>query len=155
MNSELPERSELIARLGELGEADSTQTALFQQSAAGSYGLGVREMQALGILMRGGPTSAGALGAALGVTPGAVTGVVDRLIKRGMARRSEDPDDRRRVVIEADFATLTSRHNVYLPIGAAFAELYESYTTEQLRFLASHLERSAAITRAEIDRLER
>ena len=155
MASDSAERSDLIARLGELGEVDSTQTALFQQAAAGSYGLGVREMQALGILMRGGPTSAGALGTALGVTPGAITGVVDRLIKRGMAKRSEDPDDRRRVVIEADFTALATGPNVYLPIGTAFAELYASYTTEQLRFLADHLERSAAITRAQIEKLGR
>jgi hypothetical protein len=155
MASESSERGELIARLGELGEADSTQTALFQQAAADSYGVGVREMQALGILMRGGPTSAGALGTALGVTPGAVTGVVDRLIKRGMAKRSEDTADRRRVVIEADFAAIATGPNVYLPIGAAFAELYASYTTEELRFLAAHLERSAAITRAQIDGLGR
>jgi DNA-binding MarR family transcriptional regulator len=154
MGGDEDERSRLVALLIELGERDSTETALFHQAAAARYGVGISEMKALGVLLREGPMSAGALASALNVTSGAVTGVVDRLIKQRMAMRSEDPVDRRRVVIEADVASLSAGENVYMPMGEAFAELYSEYTTEQLRFLARHLERSVAITRGQIDRLE-
>jgi DNA-binding MarR family transcriptional regulator len=146
-------RRELMARLQVLGELDATQTALFQQSAAATYGLGVTEMKALSVLLREGPCSAGHLATALNLTSGAVTGVVDRLVARGFARRAPDERDRRRVVIEADPSGLASGENVYLSIGAAFAALYETYSIEQLEFLARHLEASIEITKRETERL--
>jgi DNA-binding MarR family transcriptional regulator len=148
-------RDELIARLASLGEVDATQTALFQQAAAATYGLGITEMKALSILLRAGPQSAGQLAVGLHLTSGAVTGVVDRLIRRGFAHRTSDERDRRKVVIEADLATLTSQQNAYSSIGEAFAELHAGYTTEQLEFLARHLEASNEITKRETEKLRR
>jgi DNA-binding MarR family transcriptional regulator len=141
------ERLELVERLRLLSEIDSTQTALFHQAAAASYGLGVTDMKALSILLREGPRSAGELVSALRLTSGAVTGVIDRLVAAGVALREIDPDDRRKVIVRVDMAGLGAKENVYLPIGDAFDELYAGYTVEQLRFLAAHLERSTEITR--------
>lgn len=146
-------RGELIARLQVLGEVDATQTALFQQAAAATYGLGITDMKALSTLMREGPRSAGQLAAELHLTSGAVTGVVDRLVRRGFARRAQDERDRRKVVIEADLATLASGENVYRSVGDAFADLHAGYTTEQLEFLARHLEASIEITKRETEKL--
>ncbi len=148
-------RQELIARLQALGEVDATQTALFQQVAAATYGLGITEMKALSILLREGPCSAGQLASALNLTSGAVTGVVDRLVARGFARRTPDERDRRKVTIEADRDTLASGENAYQSIGEAFAELHAGYSTEELEFLARHLEASIEITRRETEKLRR
>ncbi len=147
------ERAALIERLRDLGERDAMETAQFQQAAAAHYGLGVTEMKALGVLLREGGVTAGRLAAELHLTSGGVTGVVDRLARRGLARRVPDPDDRRRVVVEADPDALAAGENVYLSIGQAFAELYAGYSTEQLRFLTVHLERSIGLTRQETDKL--
>lgn len=147
-------RAELIDRLRLLGQISSTETAMFQQAAAASYGLGVSEMKALDLLTRLGPQTAGQLTLALRLTSGAVTGVIDRLERRGIVRRVADPGDRRRVVVEADLAVLRAGPNVYDGIGAAFAELHASYTTEQLEFLIEYLERSVALTRQEAARLD-
>ncbi len=147
-------RRELIERLQVLSEVDATQTALFQQTAAATYGLGVTEMKALSVLLREGPCSAGHLAAALHLTSGAVTGVVDRLVARGFARRTQDESDRRKVVIEADHATLASGENVYRSIGEAFAALHASYPTDQLEFLAQHLEKSIELTKRETEKLQ-
>jgi DNA-binding MarR family transcriptional regulator len=141
-------RSALIARLARLGEQESTGTALFHQAAAASYGVGVVDMKALSILLAEGPQSAGSLGAAIGLTSGAVTGLVDRLIAHGMATRSNDPADRRRSIISADPAVLEG-DNVYLSIGAAFSALHSGYTTEELEFLVRYLTASIEITRQE------
>ncbi len=149
------DRKELVARLAVLGQIDATSTALFQQRAAAHYGLGITEMKALDILVREGAQTAGQLAVALNLTSGAVTGVVDRLQRRGMARRSPDPSDRRRVVVEADHQALAGGHNVYLAIGQAFAELYAGYTVEQLAFLVRHLEASVGITRQQTELLGR
>ena len=147
-------RSALIARLASLGEQESTGTALFHQAAAASYGVGVVDMKALSILLAEGPQSAGSLGAALGLTSGAVTGLVDRLIAHGMATRTQDAADRRRSIISAGPAVLDG-DNVYLAIGAAFSALHSSYTTEELEFLVRYLTASIEITRQETAALRR
>ena len=139
-------RDALIDRLRLLGEQGATQTALFQQTAAASYGLGVTDMRALSIILREGPQSAGALATRLHLTSGAITGVVDRLSAAGLARRNPDEQDRRRVLVSADLDGLASGENVYEGIGQGFDELHESLTTTQLRFLVRYLERSLAIT---------
>jgi DNA-binding MarR family transcriptional regulator len=143
------ERRALLDRFRLLGEVEATQTALFQHAAAAQYGLGITDMKALSILLRDGPQTAGALMAQLSVTSGAVTGVIDRLRRRNLARREVDPADRRKVIVTVDVHGLESRENVYVPIGAAFEELYATYSTEQLRFLASYLESAIEITRRE------
>ena len=150
---EAENRDALIARLTDLGAQSASLTGLFQQRAAASYGLGVSDMKALDLLMRNGPQTAGQLGAALNLTSGAVTGIADRLIKRGFARREADAADRRRVLISADFAALQSGPNVYQSIGEAFRRLHESLTTEQLAFLARYQEESIALTQQAVDAL--
>ena len=143
------ERSELTARLTDLGAMDATETALFQQAAAARYGLGISEMKALDVLMREGPQTAGALAGKLNLTTGAITGVIDRLERRSIATRRPDPSDRRRVVVAANLETIASGENVYLGIAAAFERLYDTYSIEQLRFLVAHVGRAIEITREE------
>lgn len=147
------DRAEALRRLAELSEADATSTALFQQAAAAGYGLGISEMRALSILVREGPQSAGSLMRALHVTSGAVTGIVDRLVARGVARREPDPDDRRRIIVTADLGGFGSEENAYASIGAAFAELYASYSDDEIGFLARHLADSVRITAEETRKL--
>lgn len=145
-----PARLERILRLS---EADATQTALFQQAAAASQGLGVTEMRALSILLRDGPRTAGALSRSLHLTTGAVTGLVDRLARRGLVRRQADPADRRKVVIAVEHDGLAEAESLYRGIGQAFAALYASYSDDELAFLERHLAASIAITEREAARL--
>ncbi|GIG41756.1 MarR family winged helix-turn-helix transcriptional regulator [Cellulomonas phragmiteti] len=147
------DRAERLERLALLSEADATQTAMFQQAAAASYGLGITEMRALSILLRNGPQTAGALTRALHVTSGAVTGIVDRLVRRGLVSRAADPDDRRKVVVTVDLAALAASENAYAGIGEAFQELYAGYTDAELDFLERHLTASVEITARETARL--
>ncbi len=142
----MEKRETLVDRLRLLGEQGATQTALFQQAAAASYGLGITDMRALSIILREGPQSAGALASRLHVTSGAVTGVIDRLSAAGLARRNTDDHDRRRVVVTADPDRLAAGENVYEGIGRDFDELHRSLTMAELRFLVRYLEKSLAIT---------
>jgi hypothetical protein len=147
------EHAHLVERLRLLGEVYATQTAVFQQQAAASLGLGVTDMKALSILLREGPQSAGALMARLNLTSGAVTGLVDRLRSKGVAHRQTDPADRRRAIISVDADALASGPKPYTAIGAAFDALHNTYSTAELALIESYLEASTRITREQAEAL--
>lgn len=128
-------RTALSEQLSALGEAFSTETALFHQAAAATYGLGITDMKTLSVLTQEGPMTAGLLAQRLSLTTGAVTNVIDRLARRDLVERRPDPDDRRKVIVVANQQTLASRKNVYLSIGAAFEALFETYTIAELELL--------------------
>lgn len=149
-------RRALIEQLYALGEMNSTETALFQQAAAAKYGLGITDMKALSALVQEGPMTAGQLAQRLSLTTGAVTSLIDRLERHRFVRREPDPKDRRKVIVTVNEETIAAGNaggNVYLSIGAAFNALYETYTTEQLAFLARHLQTSIELVRQEIAKL--
>ena len=78
----------------------SLAVTAFQRGAAAEIGIRPTDYDCLDLLLRGDPVTPSALIALTGYTPGAVTGVVDRLVRAGLARRAADPADGRRVVIE-------------------------------------------------------
>lgn len=75
------------------------QSALLVQAAAERLGMAVTDIACLSILLEDGPATPGHLAARLGVTSGAVTGIVDRLAAQGRVRRTPDPSDRRRAIV--------------------------------------------------------
>src|SRR5262245_58816371 len=77
----------------------SAQTVLFSQAVADHVGLNATDLEALDLLVRHGAMTAGRLAELTGLTTGAVTGLVDRLERRGYVRREAHPSDRRSVVV--------------------------------------------------------
>ncbi|WP_019629902.1 MarR family transcriptional regulator [Actinomadura atramentaria] len=72
-----------------------------QQAVAARAGLTVTDAQCAVLLDLDGPKTPGELARAVGVsTGGAITTVIDRLEDAGLARRTPDPGDRRRVRVE-------------------------------------------------------
>ncbi|WP_262848947.1 MarR family winged helix-turn-helix transcriptional regulator [Mumia quercus] len=84
-----------------LGAELSDAVVSFHEAVGALLGLSAADHKALGIVRRDGPMSAGLLAERTALTAGAVTGLVDRLEAAGLVRRSRDPQDRRRLVIEA------------------------------------------------------
>nr|WP_281250094.1 MarR family transcriptional regulator [Nonomuraea jiangxiensis] len=70
-------------------------------------------MLCLHALDRAGASTAGALSSQLGRTTGAVTHMIDRLEKAGYVRRKPDPQDRRRVLVEASASGLERIASLY------------------------------------------
>jgi MarR family transcriptional regulator, organic hydroperoxide resistance regulator len=146
-------RAELIARLRVLGEQESTETAMFHQAAAASFGLGITDMKALQILLREGPQIPGQLATRLHLTTGAVTNVLDRLERQALIRRSPHSEDRRKIVVSAEQETIARGDQVYRSIGDAYAALQRRFSTEELEFLVHYYEASIDVTRREIAKL--
>lgn len=72
---------------------------LFHQAAADAAGLYGTDYQASSLLDLDGPMTSGDLANRLGLSTGATSRLVDRLITAGIAKRTEDPADRRRALI--------------------------------------------------------
>ncbi|HEX8729082.1 MAG TPA: MarR family transcriptional regulator [Ktedonobacterales bacterium] len=146
-------RAALEQQLSTLGEVFSTETALFHQAAAATYGLGITDMKTLSALLQEGPMTAGQLATRLSLTTGAVTSVIDRLERQELVRRSPDARDRRKVIVTANHERLAARDNIYRSIGDAFHALFETYTVEQLEFLTQFYRAAIELNKQEIAKL--
>src|SRR5215468_1519644 len=72
--------------------------------AAEEVGMNPSDLGCLCLLLLHGPSPAGRLAELLGLTTGAVPGVIDRLERAGFARRVVEPTDRRKVIVVPDEA---------------------------------------------------
>ncbi|MFI9816653.1 MarR family transcriptional regulator [Saccharothrix variisporea] len=111
-----------------LGRELSTAVVAFHEAVGARLRVGAVDQRALGVLAAHGPMTAGDLAKRINLTPGAVTGVVDRLEDAGLARRDPDPQDRRRVVVSAVRGVFG---DVFDGLSKAMDELTASYTPEQ------------------------
>jgi len=102
----MPEdKDKLIDEVGaELNELRRTADRL-DEVVAVQFGINRTDLRCLGILYRRGRVTAGQLAEESGLTPGAITTVLDRLERNGYANRVADPTDRRRVLVTSTVAT--------------------------------------------------
>jgi DNA-binding MarR family transcriptional regulator len=94
-------REELEAAFGNAVRAYQTAVDNFDQAMADHIGINRTDARCADLIDQAGGMTAGELAKAAGLTTGAVTAVIDRLEKAGIAQRVADPSDRRRVRIEA------------------------------------------------------
>lgn len=90
---------ETIQAISELGREFSDITILMHEAIARKAGLSGTDHKYLGFLIKNGPMTAGDLASMTGLTTGAITGLIDRLEKRKLAKREFDKDDRRKIII--------------------------------------------------------
>ena len=116
---EEPERTALLAAVDAHDAVLRRAMARSGSNPLFDSGLTMQQFRVLVLLSTDGPMPHGDLAQALGVGLATVTGLVDRLVARGLAHRSEDPEDRRvrRVGLSADGVELMER------VGTAGQEL--------------------------------
>ncbi|WP_406210311.1 MarR family transcriptional regulator [Kitasatospora sp. NBC_01560] len=100
-STDQPSRGELMARLHAAGRELSTAAVMYHSALAQLHGLSSTEEKAIDLLQRFGPLTARELGEHAGLAPASITGLVDRLQRKGFARRIPNPNDGRSVLIEA------------------------------------------------------
>jgi DNA-binding MarR family transcriptional regulator len=154
VSRESRERAELLATLNGEFRRLSTATILFHQAIADRLGMNVTDHKCADILERAGPMTAGELAQRTGLTTGAITGVIDRLEKAGFARRTQDPGDRRRVIIEP---ILKQIERVIGPLFESMArsagELCARYSTEELAVICDFTARACRMADEETRKL--
>lgn len=88
------------------------------------------------ILASSGPLSAGELTNALRLSPAATTTVIDRLERAGLVSRIRDSHNRRRVLVTPTDAARVIEQEIYLPVGAAGAQVQQRSTRDGPRLPA-------------------
>jgi DNA-binding MarR family transcriptional regulator len=139
------ERARLALELQRALQRSTMWTVLLHATTAGRAGMNVTDAQCVNLLVLDGPMTPGRLAQAMGITTGgAITAVVDRLEKAGYVKRTRDPDDRRRVIVEPVPDAVGRFARYFDPIARASGETFAGFTEEQLRFLLEFVEGSNA-----------
>jgi DNA-binding MarR family transcriptional regulator len=135
----------------------STQTIMFHQTVADILGLHITDHKSLDIIYRFGAMPAGKLGELTGLTTGAVTGIIDRLEEAGYVRRTNDPKDRRRTIIEPTANKKLERkiEGIFIPLHERMHKLLSSYSDSELAFLLDATTEFIEQTRKESKNLRR
>jgi DNA-binding MarR family transcriptional regulator len=137
------DRRTLQEALGTLIMRWQDATQAFDAAVGERLDLGLAERHCLSFLHEA-PRPAGEIAAEVGLTPAAVTSLIDRLEARGFVERRRSETDRRQVLVAMTDTARKASMRYYGPIAKDGAVLLESFTTEELaivhRFAAAAVE---------------
>jgi DNA-binding MarR family transcriptional regulator len=146
-------RARLLEALQRAGRESSTATIMFHTTMAHLQGLSPTDTKALDVLDRLGPLTAGELAAQTRLAPPSVTGLINRLERKGFVRRVPDPADRRRVRIQPAPGAVSRFVPLFRDFGARLESLYARYTDDELQLVLEFLEAVTAHQREATERL--
>jgi DNA-binding MarR family transcriptional regulator len=133
----------------------STGAIMFHQAIADRLGLHATDHKCADLIMRHGAMTSGRLAELTGLTTGAITGVVDRLESRGLARRATDPQDRRRVIVQLvkNDAVECQMRELFTGIAEGTRAMLDGYSDTELELILDFVRRSNAMSHAEMLKL--
>jgi DNA-binding MarR family transcriptional regulator len=143
------DRKALYDSVSLAGRELSASVVIFHSLLAERFGLSVTDWRSWDLVNRHGPLTAGHLAKLTGLTPGAATGLIDRLTAAGVARRVPDAKDRRKVLVESIQrpADQQRKNEMFTPLRTATEKLCEGYSDSQLRVIEEYLTRMSGVLR--------
>jgi DNA-binding MarR family transcriptional regulator len=148
-------REQVIDEGGKVFRAYQTSNDNFDQAIADHLGMNRTDMRCVDLIDQAGGMTAGELARAAGLTSGAVTAVIDRLEKVGMARRVADPQDRRRVRVEVTPRLWELTAPLMMPFLEESQAILDDYSTEELGRFSDFLRRVIDVQGKHTDRIRR
>lgn len=134
--------------------ASGNQDGAFENLAADRLGVNRTDLHCLNAIENADGLTAGELAAEVGLTSGAVTGVIDRLERAGFARRVPDPADRRRVKVEVTPEFYARAEQIWGPLAAEWeASLASHFTVAELTRITEFLLLTNQVGKRHLDRL--
>jgi DNA-binding MarR family transcriptional regulator len=128
-------KRELLEELVEEVRRSQNATDRFDQAVADALGINRTDMRCTDVLEREGAVTAGHLAEVTGLTTGAITTVIDRLERRGFARRVRDPADRRRVLVELTDEAREQGRAFWVEHSRYGQRLYRRYNEKELELI--------------------
>jgi DNA-binding MarR family transcriptional regulator len=148
-------RKETIQNIVDKFREMSTDAVMFHQALADELGLYIADHKCMDIIHRFGAMPAGRLGEMTGLTTGAITGMIDRLEKAGYVRRTNDPKDRRKTIVEPIRNRKLERkiEMIFTPLHERMHRFLSSYSDSELSFLLDAMSKLMEQTREETKKL--
>lgn len=146
-------RDLIVKAFGDAVRAYQTVNDNFDQAVADHVGMNRTDARCIDLIDQAGGMTAGELARAAGLTTGAVTAVVDRLEKAGVARRVPDPDDRRRVRIEATEKLWQVTEPLIGPMVQESMTILDNYSDEELERFTEFLRRASELQSRHVERV--
>lgn len=122
------------------------QSVLNSKAVAGRFGLQSTELEALDLIFLRKRATAGELAEATGLTTGAVTALIDRLVRAGYVERLPDPKDRRKVVVRIIPQSIKEIKAFYDQVQRRMFALWAEYSEAELEVVADFLSRSTDLS---------
>jgi DNA-binding MarR family transcriptional regulator len=148
-------RAELIQALQLQMREVSAQAVMVSQTVADLVGVNSTDLDCADFLNIHGPMTAGELARRSGLTTGAITGVIDRLERKGWVVRERDPNDRRKVIVRSiqgeDFAR--EAYKIYKPLIDLMDEVTAQFTDEELEAILRFLRLASEKTPAALPKM--
>ena len=117
-----------------------SMATLHNHSVADHLGLHATDQECIDLLDWTGPLTAGEIGAHLGLSSGAVTGLIDRLEAGAWVQRERDPHDRRRVFVRLSAERGAELWPLYQPLAEAIDAYRDGLDARDLRVVVEFLE---------------
>jgi DNA-binding MarR family transcriptional regulator len=135
-------RTELVEAVNRAMRQASGMGVLFSQAMAERLGINNTDLECLDIVLMRGAMTAGSLARLSGLTSGAITGVIDRLERAGLARREADPGDRRKVLVAPTAETEARAAPLAAPMEKAMTEVLAAYSDAELALFIDFFQRA-------------
>jgi len=138
-SSSTRERTALYGRLTRLIMRWQDATQAFDAAVGERLEISQAEQHCLSFLHEA-PKPAGEIAAEIGLTPAAVTSLVDRLEARGLVARQRSETDRRQVLVATTDAARKATQRYYGPIAKEGQALLDTFSTAELTIIAKFAE---------------
>jgi DNA-binding MarR family transcriptional regulator len=148
-----PTRGALLERLDRERRTGGSLSVRRSQLLADHIGINSTDLECLDILDLYGPITAGRLAELTGLATGSVTALIDRMAKIGWVRRTQDPRDRRRVIIELVPEQVRVVLPHFAPLARAMADLLARYSDDEIALIVDFTTRSNQVLSEENARL--
>jgi DNA-binding MarR family transcriptional regulator len=140
-------------RLHELETAIREASGLgvvFSGVVADYLGISGKDLECLDLIVLKGRITAGELAASTGLTTGAITGLIDRLEKAGLARRERNDQDRRKVFVRALPRVETDIMPLYASLQTRMRKLMLELSDQDIERLLAFFSASRDVLLSEI-----
>lgn len=135
MKAREPERDALLAQIADNQQAMALAMVRHKLARLLEVRMTAGRVHALVVLDALGPQLAGDLARALGISAATATGLVDGLVRDGLAERRPDPDDGRARVVHATPEGIQAWRDAILGPTAIDDDVLSRLTDEDLRLL--------------------
>lgn len=140
-----------------LGREFSNASVFFHEAIASHLGMNAGEWRCYGLLKQHGPMTAGRLAELSGFTTGAITGIADRLTKRGYLKREPNLEDRRSLILHPlRLEEINAKTDpVFASLGRAMKAIAKNYTGQELAAITGYFRRTIEVLHRETQKLNR